>query len=82
MIESVPNITQCWKNSDLPQVFLKKSTNEWLFDINDEIICLVSVLTGCNFSETEFSRGHWLILFKKEDHRYAKKTWEQVFCID
>ena len=67
MIESVPNFTQCYKNSDLrhsPQVFLKKSMNELLFDINDEIICLVSVLTGCNFSGTEFSRGHRLILFK------------------
>ena len=26
--------------------------------------CLVSVLTGCSFSGTQFSRGHRLILFK------------------
>ena len=79
----MPNFTQCWKNSDLrrsPQVFLKKLTNEWLFDINEEIVCLVSVLTGCSFSGRQFSRGHRLILFKrrlkqqKAYHRFAKKN--------
>ena len=66
-IKPALHFTQSSKNLErrpYPSPCLRNSTTEWLRDINDDILCLVCILTGCTFRERRSPTGHPLILFK------------------
>ena len=62
------------KRRSHPSPCLRKSTTGWLRDINDDILCLVCILTGCRFRERRSPTGHPLILFKRCLPAESRKT--------